>query len=39
VKRIVRVLAIAVVLLLTSTVPSFADGNPIPICHNGVCTY
>jgi hypothetical protein len=37
-KKIFRVVAIAVFLLITSTVPSFADGNPIPICHNNVCT-
>lgn len=33
VKRILRVLAITVFLLITSTVPSFADGNPWPWGH------
>ncbi len=37
-KQICRVLAIAVFLLITSTVPSFADGNPLPICTSKGCT-
>lgn len=37
-KNILRALAVGVILLLTS-VSSFADGNPLPICNkNGVCT-
>ena len=36
-KNILRVLAVGVVLLFTSA-SSFADGNPFPICKNGVCT-
>ncbi|MGA2353636.1 MAG: hypothetical protein ABSG02_04015 [Terriglobales bacterium] len=37
-KKVLRVLAIATFLLIASTVPSFADGNPLPICTGGVCT-
>jgi hypothetical protein len=38
-KKVFRVLAIATFLLITSTVPSFADGNPWPICTPaGVCS-
>jgi hypothetical protein len=36
-KNILRVLAVGGILLFTS-VSSFADGNPLPICKNGVCT-
>jgi len=36
-KQICRVVAIAVFLLITSTVPSFADGNPWPICTSSGC--
>lgn len=36
-KKILRVLAVAVFLLLTTTVPSFADGNPWPICDANGC--
>jgi hypothetical protein len=35
-KRVLLVLA-TLVLLTTATVPSFADGNPMPICTSKVC--
>lgn len=35
-KKLVLVLA-AIVLLTTATVPSFADGNPLPHCLKQVC--
>jgi hypothetical protein len=39
VKNILRVLAVGIILLLTSA-SSFADGNPLPICNSkGICTY
>jgi hypothetical protein len=38
VKTILRVLTVAVFLLIASTAPSFADGNPFPICNKGVCS-
>jgi hypothetical protein len=38
-KKVFRVLAVAAFLLITYTVPSFADGNPLPICTpSGVCS-
>lgn len=36
-KKILQVLAVAVFLLITSTVPSFADGNPLPHCTATGC--
>lgn len=36
-KRLLLVLA-AVLLLTTATVPSFADGNPMPVCNSKGCT-
>jgi hypothetical protein len=35
-KKLLLVLA-AVVLLTTATVPSFADGNPLPVCTTKAC--
>jgi len=37
-KKVARILAIAAFLLITSTIPSFADGNPLPICTPAGCT-
>jgi hypothetical protein len=37
VKKIIRVLAVVVFLLSVSTAPSFADGNPLPICNASGC--
>jgi hypothetical protein len=36
-KKLLLVLA-ALVLFATTTVPSFADGNPWPLCTNKTCT-
>lgn len=35
-KKLLLALA-AVLLLTTATVPSFADGNPMPLCTKTVC--
>lgn len=36
-KKLLQVLAVAVFLLTTATVPSFADGNPLPHCTSTGC--
>jgi len=36
-KKVLQVVAIATLLLITYTVPSFADGNPWPVCTPAGC--
>ena len=36
-KKGLLLLAAAILLLTTATVPSFADGNPNPACTTKVC--
>jgi hypothetical protein len=37
-KKLLQVVAITAALLLCSSVASFADGNPAPICNAKGCT-
>jgi hypothetical protein len=36
--KVLRVIAITIALLVTSSVATFADGNPMPICNEKGCT-
>jgi hypothetical protein len=37
-KKLLQIVAITAALLLCSSVASFADGNPTPLCTGNVCT-